>query len=93
MSTSTFAHDTPAALEDYDALYRCGPFYDFAVYIAKVGGGTIGRRYVGAWHYAVIDYRPGTNYGQEIGRGSDFACGSALTHRQAAEEIAGFFLR
>ncbi|WP_433662491.1 hypothetical protein ACQPW1_10250 [Nocardia sp. CA-128927] len=55
------------------------------VQVEKVGGGTVGKAYVGNWRYIVL------RDGAEIARGQDYT-GSRLTHAQAARHIADFFI-
>lgn len=73
-----FDHDYPGdGGHEYETMTEAG-----AVRVSKVGGGTIGRAYQGAWHYHVR----GTAF-----RGSDLVTGSPTTHHEAAQTVADFY--
>jgi hypothetical protein len=56
------------------------------VQVEKLGGGTLGYAYTGAWRYIVSDA-----VGRELGRGQDFETGMPHTHAEVASMIAEFF--
>lgn len=56
------------------------------VQVEKLGGGTLGRAYTGAWRYIVSDAA-----GRELGRGQDIETGMPHTHAEVAVLIADFF--
>lgn len=64
---------------DYKEVHK------YTIQVEKLGGGTFGQKYSGAWRYIVW------RNGQEIGRGQDFESGTALSHREAAVQIISFF--
>lgn len=74
---ANFDHDRPASTGDYE-------HHDTApgratIHISKVGSGTPGRAYTGAWHYkAEQDSRT-------IIEGSDLETNTPTTHAEAAE--------
>lgn len=47
-----FAHERPSALHPQDWEYETVTHDGATVLVSKVGGGTIGRYYSGAWHYS-----------------------------------------
>lgn len=58
-----------------------GGSFAWSVEVSKVGGGTVGREYVGAWQY-----RACLN-GVEVARGADFTSGMPMTHHRVAREV------
>jgi hypothetical protein len=88
MTTPNYSHEYPTSDDEWEHCKRCGPF---AVYVSKVGGGTLGRSYEGAWHYQIVDYRDGSpTWGLIVTRGSDLNTGTPATHAEAAEIVADF---
>jgi hypothetical protein len=58
--------------------------YGMTVYVSKVGGGTVGEKYVGAWAYLVmID-------GREVAHGDDMPTGLPHTHEHVTQMVADF---
>lgn len=60
------------------------PERHLTIQIAKVGGGSIGRRYDGRWEYAVL------RSGVVLIDGDDFTTPTPKTHREAAVELLEF---
>jgi hypothetical protein len=57
-----------------------------SVEVSKVGGGTLGRAYVGAWQYRVRwvgDVRP-----EEVGT---FECAVPMSHARAARYVSFYY--
>jgi hypothetical protein len=79
---SIFDHDYPDG--DEHEFSAPSEYDDSTVSVSKVGGGTVGRSYGGAWHYC---RRVG---GEVTHRGSDLVTGSPRTHNEAADDIAAF---
>lgn len=77
---SKFDHEL---IEYTDAMAGLGG--DLAVYVYKVGGGSVGRSYDGFWGYRV------TRGEQVCGEGEDFATGTPHTHADVAAMVAEFF--
>lgn len=73
-------------LRDFAEEYKTTTDSGLTVRLEKLGGGTIGKAYVGAWRYIVTDAS-----GTEIGRGQDFQTGMPHTHERAARVLAGWF--
>jgi len=80
-STSPFDHDRPNPLHPQDWEYQCVTPDGATVLVSKVGGGTLGRYYSGAWHYSYSrrDYHA---------EGSDLMTGTPHTHADAASIVA-----
>lgn len=57
------------------------------VQIEKLGGGTVGKSYVGTWRYIVTSL----NSGSELERGQDLESHIPTTHEEAAESVAEYF--
>jgi hypothetical protein len=57
------------------------------VEVSKMGGGTVGKEYVGRWHYAVFDV-----LGTLIASGDDYVTGMPHTHRWVARDIGSLYL-
>lgn len=78
----SFDHERPNSANPDEWEYRT--IIDGSrVLISKVGGGTLGRSYDGAWHYSF----------DRVGRhdeGSDLVTGTPHTHVEAAALIAEF---
>lgn len=74
-----FTPEYIAIVEDFNNLHK------YTLQIEKLGGGTFGHEYSGAWRYIVWED------GREIGKGQDFECGLPMSHRKAAQEILTFF--
>lgn len=61
---------------------------EFRLFLAKVGGGTVGEAYTGNWYYAVTTpgrQRPASG----LTHGDDLYTGTPATHAQAAKILAG----
>lgn len=68
-------------------------YYEYAIEVdgvlvrlTKLGGGTLGKAYVGSWAYVVTN-----RLGAVLDRGSDFTTGMPRTHVETAREIAAHF--
>ena len=79
MSADRFAHEAPAELADFEAVVEFDE--GVRVRVSKVGGGTIGHSYRGAWHYRVEVPL------EDAVSGSDYDSGVRQTHAEAAEQI------
>jgi hypothetical protein len=55
------------------------------VSVYKIGGGTVGNKYVGNWGYAVY---PNGNYSTPLKSGTDLYTGFPVDHCRAAELVA-----
>lgn len=78
----SFGHDHPG---DNSADHEYVTEIDgAAVRISKVGGGTVGKAYVGHWHYTIVQG------GAVSDRGSDLHTFMARTHAEAAQVLMGF---
>jgi hypothetical protein len=76
-----YEHDYPGD----DAHEFTTTIGDVEVRVSKVGGGTVGRDYEGAWHYLLTS-------GVIVHRGSDFSSGQAVSHSEAAALVVGFLV-
>lgn len=74
-----FAPEYIGIVEDSSGVHK------YTLQIEKLGGGTFGQKYSGTWRYIV--WRDG----REIGKGQDFDSRTALSHREAAQQILSFF--
>jgi len=74
-----YEHEYPASDDEWE--YAC-PYC--SIRVSAVGGGTVGRSYVGNWHYRI------TVNGVTRG-GSDLVTGSPTTHAQAATLVSEFY--
>lgn len=81
--SNMFAQDRPDPLVPSDWEYQTVTPEGATVLVSKVGGGTLGRRYDGAWHYSYSrrDFHT---------EGSDLHTGMPYSHSEAAELIADF---
>lgn len=52
MSAPNYDHERPSALHPQDWEYAAVMPNGATVLVSKVGGGTLGRYYDGAWHYS-----------------------------------------
>ena len=57
------------------------------VEVSKMGGGTVGREYVGRWIYAVYDV-----LGELVASGDDYITNMPHTHRWVARDIGSLYL-
>lgn len=66
----------------------------FLISVAKVGGGTVGRRYEGFWEYAVMRHRgtPLRTQWDVIAEGSDLHTGTPKTHAEAIDLVRDLVL-
>ena len=79
----SFDHDRPDPLQPDEWELSVVTDDGATVLVAKVGGGTIGRAYDGAWHYSyTLDDR------HEVG--SDLVTGTPCNHIDAAHLVAEF---
>lgn len=88
MTGPNYSHDHPADLSEWEYRATLGLAdypTDLILYVSKVGGGTIGRGYVGAWHY-----RAETPDGEVVAEGWDLETGSPTSHHEAAAIVADF---
>jgi len=78
-----FDHERPNPLMPQDWEYQTVMPDGATVLVSKVGGGTLGRYYAGAWHY---------NYSRRDrhAEGSDLVTPVAHTHADAASLVADF---
>lgn len=72
-------------LRDFEAEYSFPGDNGIVVKIEKLGGGTVGKKYVGIWRYIV------TCKGQEVARGQDYSTGTAKSHVWVARDIASLY--
>lgn len=77
-----YAQDYPTDPSDWE--YVAMTYDGSTVRISKVGGGTIGRAYAGAWHYSHEDSNG------VVTRGSDLNTGTPFYHEEAAEAVLDF---
>lgn len=56
------------------------------VKMEKLGGGTVGKAYMGTWRYIVTDAN-----GTELKRGQDYITGMPHTHEWVARDLADIF--
>lgn len=73
-------------LRDFAAEYTYQADSGLTVQVEKLGGGTVGEKYVGLWRYIVTDSK-----GAELGRGQDMESGLPHGHRSAARIVAEYF--
>lgn len=80
MDMPVFSMDnfTPESYYEHDGI---------RVEIEKVGGGTIGRKYIGNWFYRVIVHGVWTT------SGSDYVTNTAKSHHQVAFDLWEYFTR
>lgn len=78
-----FAHERPDATRPEEWEWQHVTHRGATVLVSKVGGGTLGRRYVGAWHYSYSR----RDFHEE---GSDLDVGTPITHEEAAGLVADF---
>lgn len=74
-------------LRDMEYIVEVTDYTDtdqYLIMIAKMGGGTYGKKYDGAWSYVVLK-----NNG-ELARGDNFLSGTPLSHREAAIGVIQF---
>jgi hypothetical protein len=76
-----------ADLRDFEAEYETVTDEGLKIQIEKLGGGTLGKSYVGTWLYVVT----GPD-GVELERGMDFETNLPSTHEQAASVLAHYFV-
>lgn len=82
--SADYSHDAPAELADFEAVVLLDD--GVIVRVSKVGGGTVGHSYRGAWHYRVeIPLEDAVS-------GSDFETHIPKTHAEAADEILDFVI-
>lgn len=79
----SFDHDRPNSLDPNAWEWQHVTEEGATVLVSKVGGGTIGRRYDGAWHYS---YTRRDHHDE----GSDMWTGSPASHAEVAEMVAEF---
>lgn len=78
-----YAHERPDVLVPWEWEWS-GVVDGATVLVSKVGGGTLGRRYAGAWHYA-------WTRGDRCEQGSDLFTGTGYTHEEAARVVVDTF--
>lgn len=86
---------TPQGLEMMDArgfeyveVFENEYGYRVSVYVAKVGGGTLGKRYTGYWRYLVVAHGA---HGGVLMEGEDLFTDLAQSHVEAAETVYEFY--
>ena len=85
--TTNYDHDFPEPGDWESTTVAASPVLgDLYVRISKVGGGTQGRRYAGAWHYRVES----RDSSATLAEGSDLYTGSLRSHHEAATEVVAF---
>ncbi|MCX5201471.1 hypothetical protein OG897_08400 [Streptomyces sp. NBC_00237] len=84
--------------EDFDATYWQGEAEkrgeEFLIRVAKVGGGTLGRRYEGFWEYLVLRHRgtPLRTQWDVVAKGPDLHTGTAKDHTEVMEIVRELIL-
>lgn len=79
----SFDHDRPNSLNPSDWEYAHIAPDGATILISKVGGGTLGKRYEGHWHYAYT-------LGDRHEEGSDLETPTPVSHETAADYVFGF---